>query len=41
MKDMKLVVAGAGGRMGQALIRAVAETRGAVLHAAIERAVSI
>lgn len=38
MKEMKLVVAGAGGRMGQALIRAIAEMPGAVLHAAIERA---
>lgn len=37
MKDMKLVVAGAGGRMGQALVRAIADMPGAVLHGAIER----
>lgn len=35
---MKLVVVGASGRMGQALIRIIAETDGAVLHAAVERA---
>lgn len=34
---MKLVVTGAGGRMGQALIRIIAQTEGASLHAAIER----
>lgn len=34
---MKLVVVGASGRMGQALIRIIAETEGAVLHAAVER----
>ncbi len=34
---MKLVVTGAGGRMGQALIRIIALTEGASLHAAIER----
>jgi len=34
---IKLVVVGAGGRMGQSLIRAVHETSGAVLHAAIGR----
>jgi 4-hydroxy-tetrahydrodipicolinate reductase len=37
MAEMKLVVAGAGGRMGQALVRAIAATPGAVLHAALER----
>jgi 4-hydroxy-tetrahydrodipicolinate reductase len=37
MPDMALVVVGAAGRMGQALIRAIAETPGAVLAAAIER----
>ncbi len=37
MADMRLVVAGAGGRMGQTLIRAIASTPGAVLSAAIER----
>jgi 4-hydroxy-tetrahydrodipicolinate reductase len=35
---MKLVVVGAGGRMGRTLVRAVAETEGVVLHAALERA---
>ncbi|MDI7862905.1 4-hydroxy-tetrahydrodipicolinate reductase [Rhizobiaceae bacterium n13] len=35
--EMKLVVVGAGGRMGQTLIRIIRETDGAVLHAAIER----
>lgn len=34
---MKLVVVGAGGRMGQTLIRIIAATPGAVLHAAVER----
>lgn len=37
MADMKLVVAGAAGRMGQALIRAIHETPGTVLHGAFER----
>ena len=42
MTEMKLVVMGAAGRMGQALIRAITETRGArlagaVLSAAVER----
>jgi 4-hydroxy-tetrahydrodipicolinate reductase len=37
MTDMRLVVVGAAGRMGRALIRVVAETPGAVLHAALER----
>lgn len=36
-KDMKLVVVGAAGRMGQALIRVIHETPGVTLHAAIER----
>lgn len=35
--DMKLVVVGAAGRMGQTLIRIVHETPGVRLHAAIER----
>lgn len=35
--DMKLVVVGAGGRMGQTLIRVIHETPGVTLHAAIER----
>jgi 4-hydroxy-tetrahydrodipicolinate reductase len=34
---MKLVVVGAGGRMGKSLVKAVSETPGALLHAAIER----
>ncbi|OHV79070.1 4-hydroxy-tetrahydrodipicolinate reductase [Rhizobium sp. LCM 4573] len=38
--DMKLVVVGAAGRMGQTLIRIIHETEGAVLHAAIERETS-
>jgi 4-hydroxy-tetrahydrodipicolinate reductase len=37
MTDMRLVVAGAGGRMGRALVRAIAAEPGAVLAAAIER----
>lgn len=36
-EPMRLVVVGAGGRMGKSLIKAVSETPGAVLHAAIER----
>jgi 4-hydroxy-tetrahydrodipicolinate reductase len=34
---MKLVVVGAGGRMGRNLMRAVAEAEGVTLHAALER----
>jgi 4-hydroxy-tetrahydrodipicolinate reductase len=37
MSKMKLVVTGAAGRMGQALIRAIAQTDGVKLHAAVER----
>lgn len=37
MSDMKLVVVGAGGRMGRALIKAVAEAKNVTLSAAIER----
>jgi len=37
MGQMRLVIVGAGGRMGRALTRAVAETPGAVVVAAIER----
>ena len=37
MKGMKLVITGAAGRMGQALIRAIAQTQGVILHAAVER----
>jgi 4-hydroxy-tetrahydrodipicolinate reductase len=36
MSDMRLVVAGAGGRMGRTLIRAIAETKGARLAGALE-----
>jgi 4-hydroxy-tetrahydrodipicolinate reductase len=36
MSDMRLIVAGAGGRMGQTLIRAIAETRGATVVGALE-----
>ena len=35
---MRLVVVGAGGRMGRNLVKAVSETPGVMLHAAIERA---
>lgn len=34
---VRFVVVGAGGRMGRSLVKAVSETPGAVLHAAIER----
>ncbi|MBV9053031.1 MAG: 4-hydroxy-tetrahydrodipicolinate reductase [Hyphomicrobiales bacterium] len=37
MTDMRLVVVGAGGRMGSTLIRAIRETKGCVLAGAIER----
>jgi len=37
MTDMRLVVVGAGGRMGSTLIRAIRETKGCVLTGAIER----
>src|SRR5262245_9919232 len=36
MSDMRLIVAGAGGRMGRALTRAISETNGAVLAGALE-----
>ena len=36
MSDMRLIVAGAGGRMGRALTRVIADTRGAVLAGALE-----
>jgi 4-hydroxy-tetrahydrodipicolinate reductase len=38
MSDMRLIVVGAAGRMGQALIRAVAAEPGVVLAGAVERA---
>ena len=37
MADMRLVVTGAGGRMGQTLVRLIAETPGVVLAGAVER----
>ena len=37
MSDMKLVVVGAGGRMGRTLVRTISETPGVTVHAAIER----
>ena len=36
MSDMRLIVAGAGGRMGRTLIRAIAETEGVTLTGALE-----
>src|SRR6185436_12251711 len=36
MSDIRTVVAGAGGRMGQTLIRAIADTQGFVLAGAFE-----
>jgi 4-hydroxy-tetrahydrodipicolinate reductase len=36
MADMRLIVAGAGGRMGRALMRVIAETPGAVVTGALE-----
>jgi 4-hydroxy-tetrahydrodipicolinate reductase len=36
MSDMRLIVAGAGGRMGRSLMRAIAETKGAVVTGALE-----
>ena len=37
--DMRLVIAGAGGRMGRTLIHAIAATKGVMLAGAIEAAV--
>jgi len=36
MADMRLIVAGAGGRMGRVLVRTIAEVRGVVLAGALE-----
>ena len=36
MSDMRLIVAGAGGRMGRTLVKAIAETKGLVLAGALE-----
>lgn len=38
MSDMRLIVAGAGGRMGRTLVKAIAETKGLALVGAIEGA---
>ena len=38
MADMRLIVAGAGGRMGRTLVKAIAETKGLVLAGAVEGA---
>src|SRR5262249_14216791 len=40
MADMRLIVAGAGGRMGRTLVRAIAETPGLALAGAAEAASS-
>ncbi len=36
MADMRLVVAGAGGRMGRTLVKAIAETKGLALAGAVD-----
>ena len=41
MSDMRLIVAGAGGRMGRTLVKAIAETRGLALAGALEDARSL
>ena len=41
MSDMRLVVAGAGGRMGRTLIHAIAASEGATLTGAVEAAVTL
>ena len=38
MADMRLIVAGAGGRMGRTLVKAIAETKGLTLAGAVEDA---
>ena len=38
MADMRLIVAGAGGRMGRTLVKAIAETKGLTLAGALENA---
>ncbi len=38
MSDMRLIVAGAGGRMGRTLIKAIAETKGVTVSGALEQA---
>ncbi len=37
MSDLKIVVTGAGGRMGATLVSAIAKTKGLMLHGALER----
>ena len=36
MADMRLIVAGAGGRMGRTLVKAIAETKGLALAGAVD-----
>ena len=36
MSDMRLIVAGAGGRMGRVLVKTISQTKGAVLTGALE-----
>ena len=36
MADMRLIVAGAGGRMGRTLVKAIAETKGLTLAGAVD-----
>ena len=36
MADMRLIVAGAGGRMGRTLVKAIAETKGLTLAGGLE-----
>ena len=36
MSDMRLIVAGAGGRMGRTLIKAIADTKGLALAGAVD-----
>ena len=38
MSSMRLIVAGAGGRMGRTLVKAIADTAGAVVTGAVEAA---
>ena len=38
MAEMRLVVAGAGGRMGRTLVKAIADTKGFTLAGALEDA---
>ena len=40
MSDMRLIVAGAGGRMGRTLIHAIAASKGVALCAAVDAASS-